>query len=116
MPRAQPIDRARARQHHHPAGDGRSRRIVAGGITPDLREDILHDFFRQIGLAKHPQRQAIDRSAITIVQLGDGIAGSARHRADGRAIARRVLAGPRDRWVGQDVHEGNTDRERHWIE
>ena len=67
---AQPIDRARARQHHDPAGHGRAAALVSRGIAPDLREHVLHDFLGVSAVRQNPPGQPVHRRRVPVVQSG----------------------------------------------
>ena len=76
----QPIDGARARQQHDPARHARARRIVAAGLAPDLREDVLDDLLGQVLLGEDPPGETVGRRGVPIVEAFQSVRRSAGDR------------------------------------
>ncbi len=79
---------AAARDHQQPGDDDAARRVVALGLTPGLREHVLHDFFRFGRIADDPERERIDDAGMAIVEKRQGVGITARDAADGLEIFR----------------------------
>src|SRR5580658_5876214 len=66
------IEGAVSRHGTQPGDKRAARRIVLIGVAPELKENILNDFFGGGCLLENAQNQAVDEARVAIVKLFKG--------------------------------------------
>ena len=66
------IKGAVARHGTQPGNKRAARRVVLTGVAPELKEDILDNFFRGGSLLENAQDQAVDEARVAVVKLFKG--------------------------------------------
>jgi hypothetical protein len=75
--------------------------VEALRLLPETEEDLLHDLLGPALVTEHPPGQAVHRSAVASVHLGEGVVAPATDRDDQRGITDAAQVGFRHNGKGQ---------------
>src|SRR5580692_12489993 len=66
------IEGAVSRHGTQPGDERAARGVVLIGVAPELKKNVLNDFFGRGGLLENTQNQAVDEARVAVVELFKG--------------------------------------------